>query len=408
MKCLDKDIARTFAGKRVLVRVDWNVPYHNGKITDATRLINTRDTLKLLQTHGAKVIILAHFGRPTLAKKAFKEENATTDLYIQEDAFSFKPMLKVIGAILGFDLSFCEDPLSAVGFDQFYALQNGDMILCENIRFFGAEEANDQTFAMALSACADAYVNEAFSCSHRAHASVEAIAHQLPSYAGLGLAREISHLATAFNNPKRPLWAIIAGSKVSTKIDLLVNLSKNVDGLIIGGAMANTFLKAQGINVGKSLVEDDHIQTAAAILSNATAEIILPVDGICAQKLSFDTEVPIACFDYGTIPEDYSVFDVGAKSTALFIQKLQNAKTIIWNGPVGVFEHDAFAKGSLTLARTLADLTQKGVQTLAGGGDTLATLVKADLLNQLSYCSTAGGAFLEYLEGKVLPGIAVL
>ncbi|MDP4725598.1 MAG: phosphoglycerate kinase [Pseudomonadota bacterium] len=408
MKFLNDELAKTLTGKRVLVRVDWNVPCQDGKITDTTRLVNTRDTLELLRTHGAKVIILAHYGRPTLAKKEFKEPKATTDLRIAEDAFSFKPLLDEIQSILGFDLGFCEDPISAEGFDQIYEMQNGDAVLCENIRFFGAEEANDTMFAIALSACADIYINEAFSCSHRAHASVEAIAHHLPSYAGIGLAREVSYLNDAFINPKRPLWVVVGGSKVSTKIDLLLNLSQKVDGLIIGGAMANTFFKAKGISVGNSLVEDDYVETARAILKAATAKIVLPCDRLAVKELSFTEKMDVISVDFDKVPETHSVFDIGEKSCALFIEKLQGASTIIWNGPVGMFEHDSFTGGSFAIAHALAEATQKGALTLAGGGDTLATLAKAGVMDQLSYCSTAGGAFLECLEGKVLPGIAAL
>lgn len=408
MKILNEQIASTLTGKRVLVRVDWNVPCQDGKITDTTRLTSTQETLKVLRAHGAKVIILAHFGRPTLAKKAFKEPNATTDVRIVENAFSFKPLLAEIQNILGFNLDFCDDPLSVEGFDQIYAMQNGDILLCENIRFFGAEEANNKMFAIALSACADIYVNEAFSCSHRAHASIEAIAHQLPSYAGIGLAREASYLNDAFDNPKRPLWVVIGGSKISTKIELLLNLSKKVDGLIIGGAMANTFFKAKGINVGKSLVEDDFIEIARIILETAKAEIVLPHDRLAVKELSFTEKMDVISVDFDRVPEDYSVFDIGEKSRALFVEKLQGANTIIWNGPVGMFEHDAFAGGSFAIAHALAEATQKGALTLAGGGDTLATLSKAGVMDKLSYCSTAGGAFLEYLEGKALPGIKVL
>lgn len=408
MKLLNEQITSTLTGKRVLVRVDWNVPCQDGKITDATRLINTMETLEMLRKNGAKIIILAHFGRPTRAKKAFKEPKATTDVRIVEDTFSFKPLLEEIQTILGFNLGFCDDPLSAEGFDQIYAMQNGDTILCENIRFFGAEEANNTMFAIALSACADVYVNEAFSCSHRAHASVEAIAHQLPSYAGISLAREVSYLNKAFDNPKRPLWVVIGGSKISTKIELLLNLSQKVDGLIIGGAMANTFFKAKGISVGKSLVEDDFIEIARIILDTAKAEIVLPHDRLAVKELSFTEEMDVLSVDFDSVPEDYSVFDIGEKSQTLFIEKLQGANTIIWNGPVGMFEHDAFAGGSFAIAHALAKATQKGALTLAGGGDTLATLAKAGAMNKLSYCSTAGGAFLEYLEGKSLPGIKAL
>ncbi|MES2607800.1 MAG: phosphoglycerate kinase [Pseudomonadota bacterium] len=408
MKILDAQLAKTLNGKRVLVRVDWNVPCQDGAITDTTRLINTRETLGLLRTHGAKVIILAHFGRPTLAKKAFKDPKATTDLRIAEDAFSFKPLLAEIQKALGFILDFCEDPLSAEGFDQIYEMRNGEVMLCENIRFFGAEEENNNMFAIALSACADIYINEAFSCSHRAHASVEAITRQLPSYAGIALAREVSYLNDAFVKPKRPLWVIVGGSKVSTKIDLLLNLSRHVDGLIIAGAMANTFFKAKGISVGKSLVEDDYIETARAILNAATAEIVLPYDRLAVEELSFTEKMDVISVDFDKVPDTHSVFDIGEKSRALFIEKLQGAQTIIWNGPVGMFEHDAFAGGSNAIARALADATQKGVLTLAGGGDTLAALAKAGVVDKLSYCSTAGGAFLECLEGKILPGIAAL
>ncbi|MDP3372142.1 MAG: phosphoglycerate kinase [Candidatus Paracaedibacteraceae bacterium] len=408
MNFLTTDTAKAFTGKHVLVRVDWNVPYMDGKMLDATRLINTRETLHLLQANGAKIVVLAHYGRPTLAKNERKAGNNTPDLFVMEGAFSFKPLLADMQAALSLDLSYVENPLTSAGSEHINAMQNGDIALCENIRFFGGEETNDAVFAAKLAALADFYVNEAFSCSHRAHASIEAIAHLLPSYAGLGLAREISYLKNAFESPKRPLWVIVAGSKVSTKIDLLLNLSKKVDGLIIAGAMANTFFKAQGIGAGQSLVEDDYIETAREILKNATAEIVFPCDRLAVEKLSFTEKMNVISVDYDQLPETYSVFDIGEKSRRLFIEKLQNAKTIIWNGPVGMFENDAFTGGSFAIAHALGHLTEKGVLTLAGGGDTLATLTKAGCLDKLSYCSTAGGAFLEYLEGKSLPGIEAL
>ncbi len=415
MKIIDKYIAKTLKRKYVLLRVDWNVPcYEKGLtslIAESTRIINTKETLDLLRLHGARVIVLSHFGRPTIAKKAFKEAVAVgntllPDFFAYEYAYSFEPLVPEVEVILDIPICYVKNPLTPEGRHAVGQMKDGDVVLCDNVRFFAGEEVNDDAFAKELAVCADAFVNEAFSCCHRAHASVEAITRYLPSYAGVALSYEVSYLEKAFINPKRPVWALIGGAKVSSKIDLLVHVSQKVDGLIIGGAMANTFLKAKGFNVGKSLVENDHIKTAEAILANATAEIVLPCDGVAAT--GFADTAPIKV-DYDAVPETHVVFDIGEKSCALFAKKLAAAHTIIWNGPVGVFEYDMYAGGSMTLARLLADLTaHKGVLTLAGGGDTLAALAKADTLDKLSYCSTAGGAFLECLEGKVLPGISAL
>ncbi len=414
MNVIDAKTASFLKGKYVFLRVDWNVPcYEKGMaplIAESTRIVNTKETLDLLCFHGARVIVLSHFGRPTQAKKALKEAVAvghalSSDFFVYEDAYSFKPLVPEIGGILDIPITYVENPLTSEGRHALSQMSDGDVVLCDNVRFFAGEEVNDDAFAKELAACADAFINEAFSCCHRAHSSVEAITHHLPSYAGMALFREVSYLEKAFVSPKRPVWAIVGGAKVSSKIDLLMHVSQKVDGLIIGGAMANTFLKAKGFNVGQSLVEDDHIKTAEAILAKASAEIVLPCDGVAATD--FDDTAPI-CVDYAAVPETHCVFDIGAKSRALFAEKLSGACTIIWNGPVGVFEHNLYAGGSMALARLLTQLTQTGVLTLAGGGDTLAALAKADVLDKLSYCSTAGGAFLESLEGKVLPGVKAL
>ncbi len=414
MKVIDVKTAASLKGKYVFLRVDWNVPCHEKGsiplIAESTRIINTKETLDFLRLHGARVIVLSHFGRPSVAKKTLKEAVVVgnmlpPDFFSYEDAYSFKPLVLEIGAILDIPIRYVENILTSEGRHVLSQMSDGDVVLCDNVRFFAGEEVNDDAFAKELAACADAFVNEAFSCCHRAHASVEAITHHLPSYAGLALFREVSYLEQVFVSPKRPVWVIVGGAKVSSKIDLLMHVSQKVDGLIIGGAMANTFLKAKGFNVGQSLVEDDHIKTAEAILANAIAEIVLPCDGIAATCFE---DTALITVDYAAIPETHSVFDVGEKSCALFAEKLSGARTIIWNGPVGVFENDRYAGGSMALAQLLAQLTTKGVLTLAGGGDTLAALAKADALDKLSYYSTAGGAFLESLEGKVLPGVKAL
>jgi phosphoglycerate kinase len=409
MNGLNKLLAdKSKVGNRVLVRVDWNVPVQGDEIVDSTRIVQTRETLLRLREAGMKVIVLSHYGRPTVAKKMRKNGDSSPELYAVEEVFSLSPFLDSIKETLGFELGFVKNPLADEGRDFLNAMQDGDVVLCENIRFFAGEEANDAQFAKLLAAFADFYVNEAFSCSHRAHASVEAIAHLLPSYAGFALEREVSKLSEAFLSPKRPLWAIVGGSKVSTKIDLLLNLSQKVDGLIIGGAMANTFLKAKGMNVGRSLVEDDYVATAQKILQGSKAEIVLPVDAVCSQRLSFDTSENIALFDADSVPDSFAIFDAGPSSTDLIEQKLSTAQTVIWNGPIGVFEHADFGTGTVVIAHILTHLTRKGVLTLAGGGDTLAALAKAGRTGALSYASTAGGAFLEFLEGKALPGIEAL
>jgi phosphoglycerate kinase len=284
-------------------------------------------------------------------------------------------------------------------------MANGDIVVCDNVRFFGGEETNDQSLADALAALADAYVNDSFSCSHRAHVSTTALAHRLPAYAGVGMARELDCLQRALTKPKRPLWAIVGGAKVSSKIEVLLNLSQKVDGLIIGGAMAHTFLKAQGVPVGKSLVEDDFLDTAANILKRATCEVVLPIDGRSAAGM----DQPYADVSYEGLPSTHAMFDIGPKTLDIYKEKLSHARTIIWNGPVGVFEVEAFQGGTCALAAEVARLTTlSGVITVAGGGDTLAALHKANVGGKLTFESTAGGAFLEWLEGKALPGVVAL
>lgn len=388
--------------KHVLVRVDWNVPCKDGAILDGSRIKETSQTLGGLKDSGAKILVLSHYGRPTLAKN-FKEKDDLWDLKFEKE-FSLQPLIPQIETYLGLPLSYRRDPLAST--QEIDSMKEGDIVLCENIRFYPGEERNSKELAEKFSKLADFFVNEAFSCSHRAHASIEAITHFLPSYAGFNLQREVDFLTKIFNNPRKPFWAVIGGSKVSTKIDLLLNLCQKVDGLIIGGAMANTFLKAQGISIGGSFYEKDHLETALNILKNSKAEIILPIDGRIAAK---DVKGGALTSTFDFIGDDAAIFDIGSNSISLFTKKLSSAQTVIWNGPLGLYEEDQFAEGSLKIASFLADLTQnKNVTTLAGGGDTLAVLEKGNLQSKLSFCSTAGGAFLEYLEGKELPGLKAL
>ena len=382
-------------GKRVLVRVDLNVPMKNGKVTDATRLSRAAPTLKELADKGAKVVVLSHFGRPD--GKRVPE-------------MSLKPLVEPLSKALGKPVAFADDCVGPEAEAAVKALKAGDVLLLENLRFHKEEEKNDKGFIEKLAALGDIYVNDAFSAAHRAHASTEGVAHRLPALAGRLMQAELEALAKALGHPKKPVVAIVGGAKVSTKLDLLGNLVGKVDKLIIGGGMANTFLLAQGISVGKSLAEKDSAATALGILDKAKAakcDVLLPVDAVVAAR--FEANAPHEVVEVHDCPDDKMILDVGPKSVAVYEEHVKGCATLVWNGPLGAFELTPFDQGTVTLARTVADLTTAGsLLSVAGGGDTVAALAAAGVEDKFSYVSTAGGAFLEWMEGKTLPGVAAL
>ncbi|NVP55651.1 phosphoglycerate kinase [Mycoplana rhizolycopersici] len=383
------------AGKRVLVRVDLNVPVKDGKVTDATRIERVAPTILELSKKGAKVILLAHFGRP-------KGEPVADQ--------SLGLIVPAVKDVLGQPVAFAEDCIGDKAKAAVDALKDGDILLLENTRFHKGEEKNDADFTKALAANGDIYVNDAFSAAHRAHASTEGLAHLLPAYAGRTMQAELEALEKGLGNPKRPVVAIVGGAKVSTKIDLLSNLVKKVDALVIGGGMANTFLAARGTNVGKSLCEHDLADTAKQIMIDAAAAgcaIILPEDGVVAREFKAGADNEVVAID--KIPADAMVLDVGPKSVEAVNAWISRAETLVWNGPLGAFEIAPFDAATVAAAKHAADRTREGALiSVAGGGDTVAALNHAGVADDFTYVSTAGGAFLEWMEGKPLPGVDVL
>jgi phosphoglycerate kinase len=383
------------AGKRVLLRADLNVPVQNGKISDLTRLERLSPTIRELSEQGAKVIVSSHFDRPK--GKRVPE-------------MSLRPIAEALAQVLDRPVAFAEDCVGEPAAAAIAAMADGDVLVLENTRYHAGEETNDPMLAKALAALADVYVNDAFSAAHRAHASTEAVAHLLPSYAGRLMQAELSALEAALGKPQRPVAAIVAGSKVSTKLDLLTNLVEKVDILIIGGAMANTFLAAQGYDVGKSLQEPDLHATALNILAEAKTkgcEIVLPIDLVVSEK--FAANPPTLTVPASAVPEGMMALDVGPATVEAFIKRLPQIKTIIWNGPLGAFEIPPFDAATNALAQAVADATAKsGLISVGGGGDTVSALRAAGVADRLTYVSSAGGAFLEWMEGKTLPGVAAL
>jgi len=383
------------SGQRVLVRADLNVPMADGRITDTSRLDRLAPTLRELADRGARVVVLSHFGRP---KGAVVPE------------LSLRPVATALGECLGSPITFATDCIGDVAKAAVAKLANGDIAVLENLRFHADEEGNDPEFAAALAALGDIYVNDAFSAAHRAHASTAALAHLLPSATGRFMQAELDALTTALTTPARPLVAIVGGAKISTKLDLLGNLSRKVDALIIGGGMANTFLNAQGIAVGKSLCEHDMADAARDIMAAARAiecDIVLPVDAVVAPAFAAGSPDTTVAID--AVPADQMILDVGPETVARLGEVLRGAKTLVWNGPLGAFEISPFDRGTVALAQVAAELTDSGsLASIAGGGDTVAALHQAGVAERFSYVSGAGGAFLEWLEGKTLPGVAAL
>ncbi len=382
-------------GKRVLVRADLNVPVADGKVTDATRVERLAPTIRELADKGARVVVISHFGRP-------KDREA--DL-------SLRPIVSTLATALdGRKVVFADDCIGTSAQHAVEGLHNGEVALLENLRFHKGEEKNDPAFAKALAALADIYVDDAFSAAHRAHASTDAVARLLPAYAGRLMQAELVALDKALENPARPVAAIVGGAKVSTKLELLDNLVRKVQLLIIGGAMANTPLLAEGKPVGKSLVERDMIETARRLATKAKdagCELVLPVDVVVAPALK--AGVPVATVAADRVPDDQMILDLGPRSIALICEKLVACRTLVWNGPVGAFETKPFDKATTAIAQQVATLTRAGrLVSVAGGGDTVAALLHAGVVDQLTYVSAAGGAFLEWLEGKTLPGIKAL
>jgi phosphoglycerate kinase len=381
--------------KRVLVRADLNVPVKDGVVTDATRIERQAPTIRELAEKGARVIVLSHFDRPK-GKVV--------------PAMSLKPLLGPLSDAVGRKVAFADDCVGPVAQAAVAALKDGDVLLLENTRFHAGEEKNDPGMAKALAALGDIFVNDAFSAAHRAHASTEGVARLLPNAAGRSMQAELTHLEKALGNPQRPLLAVVGGAKVSTKIALLENLVKRVETLVIGGAMANTFLAAEGIAVGKSLYEPDHLETARSVIRMAKdsgATILLPTDVVVAKE--FKAGAVHRTVPTSQIAADEMVLDVGPDSIKAFINRLTSTRTLVWNGPFGAFETHPFDTGTVAAARAVADATKKGqLLSVAGGGDTVAALAHAGVENDFTYVSTAGGAFLEWLEGKELPGVEAL
>ena len=383
------------AGKRVLVRVDLNVPVTDGKVSDTTRIERVAPTILELSEKGAQVILLAHFGRP-------KGEPVADQ--------SLSLIAPAVEEVLDQSVAFASDCIGAPAADAIAKMENGDILLLENTRFHKGEEKNTSEFTAELAKNGDIYVNDAFSAAHRAHASTEGLAHHLPAYAGRTMQAELEALEKGLGQPTRPVVAIVGGAKVSTKIDLLSNLVTKVDALVIGGGMANTFIAAQGIDVGKSLCEHDLAETARSIMETAKTAgcaIVLPLDGVVARE--FKANAANETVDINAIPADAMMLDVGPKSVELINGWIGKAATLVWNGPLGAFEIAPFDKATVSAALHAAEQTKAGkLVSVAGGGDTVSALNHAEVADDFSYVSTAGGAFLEWMEGKELPGVAVL
>jgi phosphoglycerate kinase len=377
------------AGKRVLVRVDFNVPLENGAVGDDTRIQAALPTIQYLIDQKAKTILCSHLGRPKGKP---------------DPAYSLSPVGVRLSQLLGREVRTAPDCVGPSVLDLVTAMQPGDTLLLENLRFHPEEEANEDGFARALASLADVYVDDAFGSAHRAHASTDGVAKHLPAVAGFLMERELNFLGRALTNPTRPFVAILGGAKVSDKIAVIENLLGRVDRLLIGGGMANTFLRAQGKEVGESLVENDKLEVARDLLQKGTSKLVLPVDAVIADR--FDAGALRRTVVVDAVPASWRILDIGPGTVEQFKEHLRGARTVVWNGPMGVFEMAPFAEGTFAIARALAELS--GATTIVGGGDSAAAVEQAGVAERITHISTGGGASLEFLEGRELPGVAVL
>jgi phosphoglycerate kinase len=380
-------------GKRVLVRVDFNVPIEGGQISDDTRIRAAVPTLKaILEQKPRAVILMSHLGRPKGGP---------------DPKYTLAPVAPALAAQLGRDVAFASDVIGDVAGNAVANLPDGGVLLLENTRFHAGEEKNDQTLAEQMAKHGDVFVNDAFGSAHRAHSSTVGVTKYLPSVSGFLMEKELNYLSTALESPERPFVAILGGAKVSDKIAVIEALLSKVDVLLIGGGMANTFFKAKGYAMGKSLVEDGSLDIARSLIEKGGDKLVLPVDGVIGDKMEEDAQTQVIDVSAG-VPDGYAVFDIGPKTVELFGQKLKGAKTVVWNGPMGVFEKKIYANGTNQVAQLLAALTRGGAVTIIGGGDSVAAVEEAGLADQITHISTGGGASLEMLEGQVLPGVAAL
>jgi phosphoglycerate kinase len=380
-------------GKRVLVRVDFNVPFEDGKVTDDRRIVEAAPTIKaILKQQPRSVAMMTHFGRPKDGP---------------DPKYSLKQIVKTVSEKLGVPVAFAEDCAGPVAEKAIEALPVGGVILLENTRFQPGETKNDTELARQMAKLGDIYVNDAFGSAHRAHSSTEGVAHFLPAVAGLLMEKEIEFLGNALENPKRPFVAILGGAKISDKIGVIDNLLGKADKVLVGGGMANTFFKAQGIPTAKSLVEDEALETAKSILGKAGSKLVLPIDGMLADAFDAKANTKVSPIKNG-VPENWQILDIGPETIALFEKSIADAMTIVWNGPMGVFEMEKFAVGTFAVARAAAQRAQAGAVVIIGGGDSAAAVQEAGLADKVTHVSTGGGASLEMLEGKLLPGLAAL